>query len=254
MKVVILCGGKGTRLKEETEFKPKPMVQVGGKPILWHIMKLYAHYGHREFVLALGYKGHAIKEFFLNERAYASDFTLNTKSGAIQFHTSSVEDFTVTCVDTGLDSLTGERLLRCREHLDGQEFMLTYGDGVADIDVDALLRFHREQGTLATLTGVHPRSKYGLVVSDAQHRVENFSQKPRLAEYVNGGFMVFRPESFRYVREDMIEEALRRMTPDRQLSVYRHDGFWKAMDTYQEMEELNQLWEDSRPWAVWQPA
>ncbi len=252
MKTVILCGGKGTRLKEETEFKPKPMVLVGAKPILWHIMKGYAHFGHRDFVLALGYRGQAIKEFFLNERAFANDFTLSTRSGQLDYHQSQSDDFTITFADTGENSLTGERLKRLKPYLGDGEFMLTYGDGIADVDIEALIRFHRSQGTLATLTGVHPHSKYGLVRSDAGGRVEDFSQKPTLGDFVNGGFMVFSPGMFDYVDDGMIEDALIRMTADRQLSVYHHDGFWKAMDTYQEMEELNRLWQTERPWAIWE--
>ena len=252
MKTVILCGGRGARLKEETEFKPKPMVRVGSKPILWHIMKIYAHHGHRDFLLALGYKGQVIKEFFLNERGYSSDFTLQTACGEVAFHEQHADDFTITFADTGDDSLTGERLRRLRRYLGDEEFMLTYGDGVADIDIGELLRFHREQGTLATITGVHPHSKYGLIRQDDRHRVEQFSQKPALAEYVNGGFMVMKPAVFDYVDDGMIEDALIRLTKDRQLSVYLHGGFWKAMDTYQEMEELNRLWEEKRPWAIWE--
>ena len=252
MKTVILCGGKGTRLKEETEFKPKPMVMVGAKPILWHIMKLYAHYGHRDFVLALGYKGQAIKEFFLNERAYSSDFTLETTSGAIEFHHPHADDFRITFADTGADSLTGARLLKLRRYLDDGEFMLTYGDGVADVDIHELVRFHRAQHALATITGVHPHSKYGLVRSDARGFVEEFNQKPTLNENVNGGFMILSPGAFEYVDDGMIEDALIRMAASRQLAVYQHGGFWKAMDTVQEMEELNRLWANERPWAIWE--
>jgi glucose-1-phosphate cytidylyltransferase len=252
MKTVILCGGKGTRLKEETEFKPKPMVLVGTKPILWHILKLYAHQGFRDFVLALGYRGQAIKEFFLNERAYASDFTLETASGATEFHQSHADDFRITFADTGADTLTGGRLRRLKRYLGDGEFMLTYGDGVADVDLGELVRFHRKQKTLATITGVHPHSKYGLVASDEQGRVKQFSQKPTLHDFVNGGFMVMSPGVFDYIDEGMIEDALIRMTGEGQLSVYHHQGFWKAMDTYQEMEELNRLWETERPWAVWE--
>jgi glucose-1-phosphate cytidylyltransferase len=254
VKTVILCGGKGTRLKEETEFKPKPMVNVGDKPILWHIMKLYAHYGHREFVLTLGYKGQVIKEFFLNERAYSSDFTLDTRTARIEYHEERGDDFKITFADTGLDSLTGERLLRVRDYLGDGEFMLTYGDGVADVDIADLIQFHRSQKALATITGVHPHSKYGLVRSDAQGRVEQFSQKPTLGDFVNGGFMVLSPGAFDYVDNGMIEDALIRMTVDRKLSIYHHKGFWKAMDTYQEMEELNRMWGAERPWAVWEGA
>ncbi len=252
MKTVILCGGRGTRLKEETEYKPKPMVIVGAKPILWHIMKIYSHHGYREFVLALGYKGQAIKEFFLNERAYSSDFTLCTSSGAVDYHQQHADDFRVTFADTGADSLTGERLRRVRKYLGDGEFMVTYGDGVADIDVADLVRAHRRYGTLATITGVHPTSKYGLLRSDERDRVQHFSQKPTLGDFVNGGFMVMSPGVFEYMDDGMIEDALIRMAADQQLSVYRHDGFWKAMDTYQEMEELNRLWDAERPWAVWE--
>src|SRR6267378_3089530 len=228
MKTVILCGGKGTRLKEETEYKPKPMIVVGAKPILWHIMKIYSHHGYREFVLALGYKGQAIKEFFLNERAYSSDFTLRTSSGAIDYHQKHADDFSITFADTGADSLTGERLRKLRKYLGDGEFMVTYGDGVADIDIGDLVRAHRKQGTLATITGVHPTSKYGLLRSDEQDRVQHFSQKPTLGDFVNGGFMVMSPGVFDYVDDGMIEDALIRMAADRQLSVYRHGGFWKA--------------------------
>jgi glucose-1-phosphate cytidylyltransferase len=254
MKTVILCGGKGTRLKEETEFKPKPMVLIGTKPILWHIMKIYGHYGHTDFLLALGYRGYLIKEFFLNERAYANDFTLDTATGQIAFHNASADRFRITFAETGADTLTGARLRLLRSYLGGEEFMLTYGDGVADLDVRALLDFHHRQGTLATITGVHPHSKFGLVKSDDRQRAETFSQKPTLHDYVNGGFMVMKPGVFDYVDDGMVEDALIRLTAQRQLSVYRHEGFWKAMDTYQEMEELNLLWEQGRPWAVWEKA
>ena len=252
MKTVVLCGGKGSRLKEETDFKPKPLVAVGSKPILWHILKLYAHQGHREFVLALGYRGQMIKEFFLNERAYANDFTLDTSTGEAIYHGRAADDFRITFVDTGEESLTGERLRRVRPHLGDGEFMLTYGDAVADVDFSRLLAFHRAQGTIATVTGVHPTSKYGLIRSDERHRVESFSQKPQLRDYVNGGFMVMSPRVFDHVGEGMIEDALIALAGQRELSVYHHDGFWKAMDTYQEMEELNRMWIESRPWAIWE--
>ncbi|MBI5405144.1 MAG: glucose-1-phosphate cytidylyltransferase, partial [Candidatus Kerfeldbacteria bacterium] len=233
--------------------KPKPMVTIGGKPILWHIMKGYAHYGYREFVLALGYKGWMIKEYFLNEKNFTTDFTLKTAGDSIEYHGNGQDDFIITFVDTGEDSLTGDRLLRVKSHLGNEPFMLTYGDGVSNIDIKKLVDFHHQQRTVATITGAHPHSKYGLVKMDqSTHLVTSFDQKPVLHDYVNSGFMVFQPEAFSYVQPDMIEESLRRMVSDKQLSIYEHDGFWKSMDTYAEMEDLNRMWAADRPWAVWQ--
>jgi len=231
MKTIILCGGQGTRMKEETEFKPKPLVRVGEKPILWHIMKIYATHGHEDFVLALGYKGEMIKDYFQN----------------------NAEEFRVTLVDTGLETLTGGRVVKAKEYVSEDEFMVTYGDGVADIDVNKLIEFHRQQGTLGTITGVHPYSKYGLVrIDDKKNLVLDFEQKPRLFDYVSGGFMIFQKGAFEYFDEGEIESGLARLAKEGQLSVYKHEGFWKAMDTYREMEELNELWNTSRPWATWE--
>src|SRR6185295_8443133 len=177
MKVVILCGGEGTRMKEETEFKPKPLVLVGGKPILWHIMKIYSHYGFNEFILALGYKGEMIKEYFLNWQAFANDFTLHTKDHKTEFHNKNHDDFKITFVETGLKSLTGERLRRVEKYIDEDEFMLTYGDGVADVDIKQLVDFHRKEGVLGTLTGVKPLTKFGIVHQDKQtNKIVGFSQ------------------------------------------------------------------------------
>lgn len=257
MKVVILCGGMGTRLKEETEFKPKPMVHVGDKPILWHIMKIYAHYGFNEFVIALGYKGDMIKEYFLNQKYFTHDFTIETKNGDTVIHRregsgKEVDDFKITFVDTGLESLTGERLLRVREHLNGERFMCTYGDGVANIDMNELMKFHEGKGKIGSVTGVHPRSKWGLVNVDENDLATEFRQKPVLNEYVNGGFMVFENEFLNYLKEgEMIEAGLERLLPSRELAVYNHDDFWFAMDTYQDLEAINKLWEESPAWKMW---
>ena len=231
MKIIIFCGGLGTRMKEDTEFKPKPLVKVGGVPILWHIMKIYQHYGFNEFILPLGYKGEMIKEYFVN----------------------NPHDFTVHLVDTGLESLTGERIHRVKHLIGEDEFMVTYGDGVADIDIRKLAEFHREQGTLGTITGAHPYSKYGLIVSDEKSKlVTGFAQNPRLHDFVNGGFMVFHKNAFDYFDHGTMEDAFPKLVAEKQLSVYEHKGFWKAMDTHREMEELNELWNTTRPWAVWE--
>lgn len=234
--VIILCGGLGTRMKEETEFKPKPMVLIGGKPILWHIMKTYAYFGYRNFVLALGYKGEMIKDYF-----------------DVQYRNPGPDDFNVTFAETGLDSMTGERMRRVKKYVTGDEFMVTYGDGVAEINIDELVAFHRKQGTVGTVTGTHPHSKYGFLKIDGERNlVVDFDEKPRLFDYISGGFMVFRREAFDYFDEGIMENALIKLAKEGQLSVYRHEGFWKSMDTYREMQELNELWENGRPWAVWE--
>jgi glucose-1-phosphate cytidylyltransferase len=250
---IILCGGVGTRMKEETEFKPKPLVLIGGKPILWHVMKIYSHYGYNKFILALGYKGNMIKEYFLSQRAFLNDFTLDTLTNEMQFHDKKGDDFEITFVDTGLESLTGERILKVKKYLTENEFMVTYGDGVSDIDIDKLVAFHRNLGRVGTLTGVHPHSKYGLVKIDEKNNlVINFEQKPMLYDYVSGGFMIFNKEALNYFDEEPMENGLTKLVGKSQLSIYRHEGFWKGMDTYREMEELNELWKNGRPWAVWE--
>jgi glucose-1-phosphate cytidylyltransferase len=257
MKVIILCGGQGTRLKEETEFKPKPMVYVGGKPILWHIMKLYAHFGFDEFVLALGYKSDYIKDYFLNQKAFSSDFTLETKDHKTTFHLEKrkeIDNFTITFVDTGIDTLPGERILRCEEYIpDGEDFMVTYGDGVSDIPLDIVLSFHKEQNTIGTICGVHPRSKFGIIELNGLNLVKGFAEKPVLKDWVNGGFMFFKHAFFGYLREGELEhEALKRLIAKDQLSLYKHGGFWYAIDTYKELEDLNKIWHTPNPpWKVW---
>jgi glucose-1-phosphate cytidylyltransferase len=258
MKVIILCGGVGTRLKEETEFKPKPMVYVGDKPIIWHIMKTYARYGYNEFILALGYKSDYIKNFFLNQKAITSDFTLETIGHKAKYHLShrkEIDDFVITFVDTGVETLIGERILRCQDYIPKNDkyFMVTYGDGVADIDISKLVAFHKQRKTIGTITAVHPRSKYGLVKSDGKGYITGFEEKPQLSDWVNGGFMVFKRDYLSYLRPgEMDFEALRRIAAEKELSMYKHDGFWYAVDTYKELEDLNAIYKKGNaPWVVW---
>lgn len=258
MKTIILSGGIGYRLKEETEFKPKPMIHIGGKPILWHIMKIYSYYGQNDFILALGYKGDYIKEYFLNQKYFIHDFTLNTKSGySYIFKKNSrknSDDFRISFVDTGEETLPGERILRLQEYIPetDENFMVTYGDGVSDINIYDLIAFHKQQNTIGTVTGVHPRSKYGLLTTDKNGLVNKFVEKPVLKEWVNGGFMVFKKEFFKFLRENEMEhEALKRLLIEKQLSLFIHNGFWHSMDTYKDVESLNNMWKDNPKWKIW---
>lgn len=248
----------GTRLKEETEFKPKPMVYVGGQPILWHIMKIYAHYGYNEFILALGYKADYIKEYFLNQKVAASDFTLRTSDHDTKFHFESKksnDDFTITFVDTGLTTEPGERILRCQDYIPEEDdyFMVTYGDGVTDLNINDLVEFHKSQRTIGTITGVHPHSKYGLVDVDDNGIVNKFIEKPLLSDWVNGGFMVFDRGIFGYIRPGETEHpALQRLARVNQLSMYKYNGFWLSMDTYKEVKTLEKIWnKPDCPWRIW---
>ncbi len=259
MKTIILCGGTGTRMKEETEFKPKPLVMVGGKPILWHIMKIYAHYGHNEFILALGYKGDMIKDYFLHERTLVNNFTLETKSGALTFHNNECDDFKITFVETGADSLTGERIRRVRDHISG-DFMVTYGDGVGDIDINELIDFHHQQKTIGTITAVRPNNRFGILdINHSTKKLKSFFQykisddtDDYIKDYINGGFMVFSPKVFDILEKDsMIEHVFLTLSKKDDLSVYEHLNSWKCMDTYKEVEELNELWKNNPFWKVW---
>jgi len=257
MKVIILCGGVGTRLKEETEFKPKPMVLVGGKPLLWHIMKQYAAYGFNDFILALGYKADYIKEYFLNQKAFSSDFSLTTKTQKAKFfphNSSGRDDFKITFVDTGMETLPGERVLRCRKYIPKEDkfFMLTYGDGVSNINIKELLAFHKKEKTLATICVVHPRSKFGLV-KISNNRIIDIDEKPILSDWVNGGYMVFNRNTLKYFKENETERfALKQLIKEKKMSVYRHEDFWFCVDTYRELEDLNNIWNQGNPpWAVW---
>jgi glucose-1-phosphate cytidylyltransferase len=257
-KVVILCGGQGTRLREETEFRPKPMVEVGGRPILWHIMKTYAHYGLHDFVLCLGYKGNYIKEYFLNYEAMNNDFTICLgKRNCLDYHDVHAEqDFCVTLANTGVNTMTGGRVKRVERYVDSDTFMVTYGDGLADVDLDKLLMFHRAHGKLATVSTVRPSSRFGLVQLDDRGLVSAFAEKPQMDGWASAGYFVCNRRVFDYVDADencvFEREPLERLAADGQLMAYRHRGFFFAMDTYREYQALNEIWDSGKaPWKVW---
>jgi len=254
VKTVILCGGIGYRLKEETEFKPKPMVEVGGKPILWHIMKMYAHYGFRDFIIALGYKGNTIKDYFTNKKFYDGDFTLNTSSHKIRHHRHKNNDnFRITFVDTGLESLTGERVRRVQKYIKEKNFMLTYGDGLADINTGNLLKFHKSHGKIGTVSGVFPILKFGgFNLSSKTGIISNFEKKAKIRHRINGGFMVFKNNVFDHIEPNsMIEDVFPTLINKKQLMLFKHPGFFHAMDTYQDMQDLNEMWKQKPPWKIW---
>lgn len=255
MKVAILAGGLGTRLQEETIVRPKPMVEVGGRPILWHIMKHYAHFTHKEFVIALGYKGEMIKDYFLNYRAHASNVTVSLADGSVTVGDGSSEDWTVHLLDTGLDSMTGGRVRRVLKHIGSETVMMTYGDGVADVDLGALLAFHRRQGRLATVTAVRPPARFGAITLDGD-AVARFQEKPQLGEgWINGGYFVLEPAVVDYIAGDesvFEREPLERLAHDRQLAAFRHEGFWQGMDTLRDVRLLESLWSaGTAPWRTW---
>lgn len=260
MKVVILCGGKGTRLREETEFRPKPMLPIGSRPILWHIMKTYAHHGHRDFILCLGYKGDIIKDYFRNYHWHTCDTTLKLGTQPeIKFHNShNEEDWSVTLADTGENSMTAYRIHQIEKYLaDDSEFLLTYGDGVGDIDISASIRQHRRSGKICTLTSVHPPGRFGELRLDESLNIHAFNEKPQAeGGLINGGYMVMSREIFKYLPEDpmlMLEHApMKSLASEGQLSAFIHEGFWQPMDTLQEFTLLNQLWSEGKaPWKVW---
>ena len=260
MKVVILCGGKGTRLREETEFRPKPMVPIGNRPILWHIMKSYAHYGHREFILCLGYKGDMIKDYFRNYLWHTCDTTLRLgREPAVQFHDRhDEEDWSVTLASTGEDSMTAFRVKQIQRYVpQGEPFLLTYGDGLTDMDINASILAHRASQKICTIAAVHPAGRFGALRIEADGRIHTFSEKPQFEDaYVNGGFMVCDYRLFDYLPADpgvMLErQPMDGLVRDGQLHAYRHEGVWQPMDTYQETQHLNNLWDTGKaPWKVW---
>lgn len=258
MKVVILCGGQGTRLREETEYTPKPLVNIGGHPILWHIMKLYAHYGFNDFVLCLGYKGYMIKEYFLNYEAMNNDFTITLgNKHEVEFHQGHDEQgFKVTLADTGVNAMTGSRIKQIEKYIDGDTFMVTYGDGLSDINLHSLLNFHQAHGRIATLSSVQPVSRFGAVNIGKDLSVMDFEEKPKANDWINAGFFVFDRKVFSYLSDDqeciLERQPLKNLALDGQLSAYPHDGFFYAMDTYREYLQLNELWtQGEAPWRVW---
>ena len=256
MKVVILAGGLGTRLSEESHLKPKPMVEVGGKPILWHIMKIYSHYGFREFIICCGYKGYVIKEYFSNYFIHCSDVTFSLEDNSLEVHQNSAEPWKVTVVDTGDTTLTGGRIKRVARYVGDEDFCCTYGDGVGDVNIGELLEFHRHHGGFATVTATQPPGRFG-VMTLQDDRVTSFLEKPADGGgYVNGGFFVLSPKVMSYIDGDQImweREPLERLAKDRQMHAYIHRGFWQPMDTLRDKTYLEDLWNKGRaPWKVWE--
>lgn len=254
MKVVILAGGLGTRLSEETTIKPKPMVEIGGKPILWHIMNIYGHYGYKEFIVALGYKGEVIKEYFLDYYHHQSDLSIDLKAGKVITSNNIVRDWLVHLVNTGVKSMTGGRLYRLRDRLKNETFMLTYGDGVSNIDIGKLVAFHKSHGRIATVTAVRPTARFGGIRFKGD-MVSDFKEKPQSGEgWINGGYFVFEPEVFDYLHGDetvLEADPMERLARDGQLMAFRHEGFWQCMDTIRDKNHLEELWKTNAPWKIW---
>jgi glucose-1-phosphate cytidylyltransferase len=254
MKVIILAGGFGTRLSEYTESIPKPMVNIGKKPILWHIMQRYAHYGHKDFYLPLGYKAEIIKDYFLRFSATNSDFSIDMNTGKVETHNTNELDWKVTLADTGQDSMTGGRVKRLESFINNEPFLLTYGDGLADIDIDALLKFHKNHGKMVTVTAVHPVARFGELEIDGDC-VKSFKEKPQMARgWINGGFFVCQPEFFDYLIDDLTileKEPLEKIAEQNQLMAFKHKGFWQCMDTKRDKDFLEELWQKKKaPWKV----
>lgn len=255
MKAVILAGGIGTRISEETVVKPKPMIEIGDKPVLWHIMKIYSHFGINDFVVLLGYKGYLLKEYFQNYWLHNSDVTFDMSGRSVEVHENTSEPWRVTLVDTGAETMTGGRIKRAAKYLD-ETFMLTYGDGVADVDIDALLAAHRSSGRLATVTAVQPSGRFGAMEISGESTVSAFQEKPvGDGGWINGGFFVVEPEVLGYIGGDATlweKEPLERLAKEGQLTAYQHSGFWQPMDTLRDKNHLEELWQSgSAPWKVW---
>lgn len=256
MKVLILAGGYGTRLSEETDIRPKPMIEIGGKPILWHIMKLYSYYGFNEFVILLGYKGYYIKEYFANYYLHRSDITIDMKNGQMEVHNNNSEPWKVTLLDTGLDTMTGGRIKKAQQYIGNEPFMLTYGDGVSDVNLSELLKFHKKNGKKASLTAIQPAGRFGaLDITDAS--INKFIEKPAGdGSWINGGFMVCEPEVFDLIENDQTvfeQTPLQTLAENDNLCAFKHNGFWQCMDTLRDKFILNDLWEKNKaPWKIWQ--
>jgi glucose-1-phosphate cytidylyltransferase len=256
MKVVILAGGRGTRLTEETELRPKPMVEIGGQPILWHILKIYSHYGFDDFIICLGYKGYLIKEYFANYYLHRSDVSIDFKEKNFAYLESKVEPWHVKLIDTGLDTMTGGRIKRIQKYIGNETFMMTYGDGVADINIPELINFHKSHGRHATITTVHPSGRFGALNLDSEGHVTSFIEKPRGGGgWVNGGFFVLEPGIFGYIEGDSTTweyEPLENLSRENQLMAYKHNGYWKPMDTLRDRIDLERDWNSGTPgWKVW---
>ncbi len=258
MKVVILAGGLGTRLSEETKLVPKPMVEIGGKPILWHIMKIYSHYGFNEFIILTGYKSHVIKDYFVHYYQQYSDITVDMLNNSVEIHRIKTEPWKVTMLYTGQSTMTGGRIKKAQEYIGNEPFLLTYGDGVSDVNIDELIKNHKASGKIATMTAVQPSGRFGALVIKDDNMITSFMEKPKGDEsWINGGFFVCEPEVFDYIPkgDDVIFERapLENLAKDHKLNAYKHDGFWRPMDTLKDKNDLTEMWEnDKAPWAVWQ--
>lgn len=255
MKVLILAGGYGTRLSEETDIRPKPMVEIGGKPIIWHIMKMYSHYGFNDFVILLGYKGYSIKEYFANYYLHQSDVTFDMSNGGMEIHNNSSEPWKVTLLDTGLDSMTGGRIKRAVDFIGDETFLLTYGDGVSDVNIKNLVEFHKMNKAKLTLTAIQPAGRFGALDIDG-NKVGKFIEKPEGdGSWINGGFMVCEPEVLDFIESDQTvleQEPLRKLAEIGELAAFKHDGFWSCMDTLRDKVALNNLWDNNKaPWKKW---
>jgi len=256
MKLVILAGGRGTRISEETLVKPKPLVEIGGLPIIWHIMKIYSYFGFNDFVICCGYKGYMIKEYFSNYGLHTSDTTIDLKNKVVKVHKKTTEKWKVTLINTGQETMTGGRILRIKDYV-GNNFCLTYGDGVANVDIKKLIKFHKERKKIGTVTVVQPTARFGRVELDKNNMVKKFLEKTQgdYSGWINGGFFVFNKKIFDYLKNDQTifeKEPLENLSKDRELSAYKHSGFWQPMDTLREKEYLEELWQSNRaPWKLW---
>lgn len=256
MKAVILAGGLGTRLSEETELKPKPMIEIGGKPILWHVMKTYSHYGHNDFVILLGYKGYMIKSYFANYFLHQSDVTIDLSNNKMEIHNNAAEPWKVTLLDTGNETMTGGRIKRAEKFIGKEPFMLTYGDGVSDVPLDKLLQFHQKHGKCITMTSVQPEGRYGALDAEADGKVNSFIEKPKGDNaWINAGFFVCQPEVMNYIQGDadiFEKKPLEKIVREGELYTYRHQKFWRCMDTQRDKLALNELWQTGKaPWKKW---
>ena len=257
MKVVIFAGGRGTRISEESQLRPKPMIEIGGKPILWHIMKTYAHYGHTEFIICLGYKGWHIKEYFANYFLHNADMTVDLKNNSIEFLNNNAEPFKVTMIDTGLETMTAGRLKRVLPYTNNEPFLLTYGDGLIDANINEIIDFHKQTGKVCTMTSIQAGSRFGVIKMQDNGVIESFEEKPKdSGSWINAGYFVVEPEIRNYLESDMDDimweaEPMVNLAKDQQIAAYKHHGFWKCMVTLREKEELESMWEKGAKWKCW---
>jgi len=256
MKTLILAGGFGTRISEETSIKPKPMVEIGGMPIIWHIMKLYSNYNFNDFVILLGYKGYVIKEYFSNYFLHQSDVTIDLASNTMDVHNNTSEPWKVTLLETGINTMTGGRIKRAKDYIGNEPFLLTYGDGVADVDLAEVMKFHKSHGKLITMTSVQPAGRFGALDIDVSNKVSNFIEKPKgEGKWINGGFFICQPEVLDYIDDDTTifeRNPLEKLAAEGELYTYKHHGFWQCMDTLRDRNYLNELWDSNKaPWKIW---